>query len=59
VLPVPVDAARANATYDNDILVVILPIAAKGKSGAITMSKIGTSKGQRIRHVGRDHRARE
>jgi HSP20 family protein len=57
-LPEKVDATRANATYDNGVLVVILPVAQKGKSGAITMSKIGTSKGQRIRHVGRDLRAK-
>lgn len=57
-LPAPVDATRANATYDNGVLVVILPVARKGISGAIIMSKIGTAKGQRIRHVGRDLRAR-
>lgn len=57
-LPAPVDASRANATYDNGVLVVILPVARKGTSGAIMMSKIGTAKGQRIRHVGRDLRAK-
>lgn len=55
-LPAPVDATRANATYDNGVLVVILPVASKGKAGPITMSKVGTAKGQRIRHVGYDLR---
>ncbi len=58
-LPAPVDASRANATYDNGVLVVILPVASDGRSGPITMSKIGTSKGQRIRHAGRDLREKE
>ncbi len=57
-LPVPVDASRANATYDNGVLVVILPVADQGTSGAITMSKAGTAKGRRVRHVGRDLRAK-
>lgn len=55
-LPAPVDATRANATYDNGVLVVILPVASEGKAGRITMSKIGTAKGQRIRHAGHDLR---
>jgi hypothetical protein len=47
-----VDAARANATFDNGVLVVILPVSAQPIPGAISMPKIGTSKGQLIRHVG-------
>ncbi len=57
-LPAPVDAGRANATFDNGVLVVILPVAEKGTPGVITMRKIGTAKGQRVRHVGHDLRAK-
>lgn len=56
-LPIWVDAAKANASYDNGVLVVILPIAGSGTSGTITMAKVGTSKGQAIGHVGHDLRA--
>lgn len=55
-LPARVDATRANASYDNGVLVVILPVSSEGTSGPITMSKVGTAKGQRIRHAGRDLR---
>lgn len=58
-LPAPVDATRANATYDNGVLVVIMPVVSGGTSGSITMSKVGTAKGQRIRHAGRDLREKE
>ncbi|MGH2372458.1 MAG: Hsp20/alpha crystallin family protein [bacterium] len=51
-LPASVDATRANATFDNGVLVVILPLAAQPISGTISMLKIGTTKGQLIRHVG-------
>lgn len=57
VLPAPVDARRANATYDNGVLTVILPVAPTATSGIIDMSKVGTAKGLRVRHVGRELRA--
>jgi HSP20 family protein len=57
VLPAPVDAGRANATYDNGVLTVILPVAPKATSGVIRMSKVGTAKGRAVRHVGRELRA--
>lgn len=57
-LPARVDAAQANATFDNGVLAIILPVASKGTSGPITMSKVGTAKGLRIRHAGRDLRQR-
>ena len=57
-LPESVDASRANASYDNGVLVVIFPLSPRPISGAITLSKVGTAKGQRIRHVGRDLRPR-
>ena len=57
-LPESVDASRANASYDNGVLVVIFPLSPQPISGAITLLKVGTAKGQRIRHVGRDLRPR-
>lgn len=51
-LPTSVDAARANATFDNGILVVILPLAAQPVSGVISMPKVGTAKGFLVRHAG-------
>ncbi len=57
VLPAPVDARRANATYDNGVLTIILPVAPKATPGVILMSKVGTAKGRGIRHVGRELRA--
>ena len=57
VLPAPVDAGRANATYDNGVLIVILPVARKATPGVIDLAKIGTAKGRRIRHVGRELRS--
>ena len=57
-LPESVDASRANASYDNGVLVVIFPLSERPISGAFTLSKVGTAKGQRIRHVGRDLRPR-
>ncbi len=56
-LPVWVDAARANATYDNGVLVIICPESRLATYGAITMEKIGTSKGQLVGHVGKDLRS--
>lgn len=55
-LPESVDASRANASYDNGVLVVIFPRAVHPVSGTITMTKIGTAKGQCRRHVGQDLR---
>ncbi len=55
-LPESVDASRANATYDNGVLVVMFPRTARPVSGSITMAKVGTAKGRCRRHVGQDLR---
>lgn len=55
-LPESVDATRANATYDNGVLVVIFPRAERPISGTITLAKVGTAKGWCRRHVGQDLR---
>jgi HSP20 family protein len=57
-LPLAVDATRANASYDNGVLVMIFPLAAQPISGTMSLSKVGTSKGQCVRHVGQDLRPR-
>lgn len=56
-LPTPVDGARANASYDNGVLVMIFPLTAQPISGTMILSKVGTAKGQCIRHVGQDLRS--
>lgn len=48
----PVDVSKANASYHNGVLVVILPTAKLWTSGNVTMRKVGTAKGQIIHHVG-------
>lgn len=55
-LPESVDATRANATYDNGVLVVMFPRTTQTVSGTITMEKVGTAKGRARRHVGKDLR---
>lgn len=49
-----VDVERANATYDNGILVLILPTAPGPRNGELMLSKVGTIKGRRIGHVGQE-----
>lgn len=55
-LPEPVDATKANATYDNGVLVVMFPLTSRPVSGSITMAKVGTARGRCRRHVGQDLR---
>lgn len=56
-LPIWVDVEKANATYDNGVLVLILPPASGHSTGQIVLSKVGTIKGQHVGHVGQDLRA--
>lgn len=51
-LPRWVDPTRANATFDNGVLVLMLPFASARTAGDIPMVKVGTSKGQRIEQRG-------
>ncbi len=57
-LPSAVDPTRTNASYDNWVLVMIFPLSPQPISGTMTLLKVGTAKGQRIRHVGKDLRAK-
>ncbi len=52
-LPRTVDVAHANATYDNGVLVVILPESDIPTAGIVVMDKVGTAKGQAIGHAGK------
>jgi HSP20 family protein len=58
-LPGWVNVEKANATYDNGVLVIIFPESHISSSGVITMEKIGTSKGSVVGHVGKDLRSPE
>lgn len=51
-LPRRVDGSRANATYDNGILVLILPVTDEWVPAQLHMLKVGTAKGQLVGHVG-------
>lgn len=53
-LPRTVDVGRANATYDNGVLVIILPVHDLPTAGTVALDKVGTAKGQAIGHVGKD-----
>jgi|SRR3990172_5085536 HSP20 family protein len=54
-LPKPVDASRANASYDNGVLVVMLPISSAAVRGTIRMAKTGTIRGLAIGLTGHVH----
>jgi HSP20 family protein len=51
-LPSAVDGVRANVTYGNGVLVVSLPLVDKTTIATITVSKVGTDKGERAGHAG-------
>lgn len=52
-LPVTVDGELANATYNNGVLVVALPLAAQTKPAQITLVTVGPAHGERIASHGR------
>lgn len=56
-LPVDVDAEAANAVYNNGVLVVILPVTDDTSPDTIRMSKVGTTRGRRIRRTGKTPRS--
>jgi HSP20 family protein len=51
-LPGFVDAARANVTYSNGVLVVALPISSKTTPADLTLQTVGVDHGERIGHTG-------
>jgi HSP20 family protein len=61
-LPTFVDVTRANATYANGILTVMLPAADEPTSGKVPLREVGTAKGQAVGargHVRRSRRGKE
>jgi len=51
-LPGFVDAARANVTYSNGVLVVALPISSKTTPADLTLQKVGVDHGEHVGHTG-------
>ena len=51
-LPNAVDGVRANITYGNGVIVVVLPLSEKTVTANISVPKVGTDKGGRIGHSG-------
>lgn len=52
-LPVPADAGLANVTYNNGVLVIVLPIVEKVRPGLLHMDRVGSAHGERIGSHGR------
>jgi len=51
-LPVAVDAARANVTYGNGVLLVTLPISTRTVSARITLERITPTHGEHQGNAG-------
>ncbi len=56
-LPFPVDASRANVTYNNGILTVAVPEAAETVAQRIHLERRGATKGERAGFAGASARA--
>jgi len=52
-LPVYVDAELANVTYNNGVLVVVLPIVEAGRPARLHMDRVGSAHGERVGSHGR------
>jgi HSP20 family protein len=53
-LPVAVDGELANVTYDNGVLVVVLPISQEIRAAHLTLEKVGRARGERVGSKGQD-----
>lgn len=51
-LPTPVDATMANATYENGVLVVSLPISESFHAAAIELQRLSSTQGRRVGNAG-------
>ncbi len=51
-LPVGVDGERANVTYENGVLVVMLPISEHTRAAQLTLTTVGHARGQRVGSTG-------
>ncbi len=58
-LPQQVDGSRANATYDNGILVLMFPLNTHAVSAHLHMIKVGTAKGQLVGQRGHHPRPQD
>lgn len=56
-LPNPVDAARANVTYGNGVLVIALPISPETIPATLTLEKTGLDHGERVGNSGPGERS--
>ena len=48
----PVDASRANATYNNGVLVVSLPIAETNRAATVELERLSATAGEQVGHAG-------
>jgi len=51
-LPGFVDAAHANVTYSNGVLVIALPVSSKTTAADLTLQKVGVDHGEHVGHTG-------
>lgn len=54
-LPNSVDAAHANATYGNGVLVITFPLSAQTQAAAFGLTKVGPTHGEYVGHSGHLH----
>ena len=53
-LPSQVDGERANVTYNNGVVVVVLPVAQKTRPAHLAMNVVSATHGQRTGHSGHE-----
>jgi HSP20 family protein len=51
-LPLGVDAERSNVTYENGVLVVMLPISEHTRAAHLTLTPVGHARGQHVGSTG-------
>ena len=51
-LPAPVDGEMANVTYNNGVVVVVLPIAEKTRTARLTLDAVTATHGERVGNAG-------
>ena len=51
-VPAGVDGEQANVTYNNGVLVVVLPVTGQTRPAVLNLERIGQAQGQRIGHSG-------
>jgi len=51
-LATPVDAAAANVTYENGVLVVTMPVSDSFRAGSLSLERVGPTEGKRYGNAG-------